>query len=602
MLCGWLGVATDDARAVLDRMAPGAPALLARPDAGLAVHSPLGLATTGEHGGTVVAIHGRVRFAEPRLAAIAAERGAAVAVAQGFREQGTKVLGALQGGFCLALMDPGTRTLLLAIDRMGIEKLGFALLPQGVVFGRSLDGVAQHPAVGVRLSPQGLFDYLHAHMVPSPGSIYRGVEKLLPAQYLLWRDGRSERGFYWEAAWEDAETDAFDERAAHLHTLLEQAVRTALGSDRAGAFLSGGLDSSTVAGMLARVAGHADSFSIGFAAEGYDEMAYARIAVRHFGLTPHEYYVTPADVAAAIPLIARAYDEPFGNASAVPTYYCALRAREAGLPVLLAGDGGDEIFGGNARYAKQMAFELYQRLPRSLRSGLMEPLARRLPDTIAPLRKVKSYVEQARIPLPERLETYNFLHRDPLPAIFDAAFLNTVDMDRPLAIQREAYFRTRARHPINRMLHLDWKQTLADNDLRKVGRMTELAGIEVRYPMLDEALVDFAAKLPPSYKVRGQRLRWFYREALRDFLPTEILAKSKHGFGLPFGVWMKEDPALHALALDSLRAFRARGILREAYIDRLIAAHESEHASYYGVMIWVVMMLEQWLHAHPLSP
>ncbi|MEO1766706.1 asparagine synthetase B family protein [Thiobacter aerophilum] len=601
MLCGWLGIRTDDAADVLHGMGQGASPIVLQPDAGLAVHSPFGRASGHFQAGLAVALHGRVRFADDALAAIAAEHGPAAAVAQGFRRHGLDVLNALRGGFALALMEPATRTLLLALDRMGIEKLGFAASPQGVVFGRNLDSVTQHPAVGARLSAQGLFDYLHAHMVPSPDSIYRGVEKLLPAQYLLWRDGRSERGFYWEAIWEDAETNAFDARASQLHSLLEEAVRAALEKDRAGAFLSGGLDSSTVCGMLARVAGHADSFSIGFAAEGYDEMGYARIAVRHFGLTPHEYYVTPADVAAAIPLIAQAYDEPFGNASAVPTYYCALRAREAGLPLLLAGDGGDEIFGGNARYAKQMMFEHYQRLPSSLRSAVIEPLARRLPDGRAVLRKAKRYVEQARIPLPDRLETYNFLHRDPLPEIFDRAFLEAVDTERPLAIQREAYFRTRARHPINRMLHLDWKQTLADNDLRKVERMAELAGIEVRYPMLDERLVDFASALPPSFKVRGASLRWFYKEALQDFLPREILTKRKHGFGLPFGVWMKADATLNALALDSLHAFRGRGILRKAYLDRLIAAHEAEHSSYYGVMIWVVMMLEQWLAAHSLS-
>jgi asparagine synthase (glutamine-hydrolysing) len=180
----------------------------------------------------------------------------------------------------------------------------------------------------------------------------------------------------------------------------------------------------------------------------------------------------------------------------VPTYYCALRAREAGLPVLLAGDGGDEIFGGNARYAKQMVFELYQGLPRPLRAGVLEPLAQRLPEGIALLRKLKSYVAQARVSLPDRLETYNFLHRDPIAEIFDPDFLRQVDAERPLAIQREVYFRTPARHPIDRMLYLDWKQTLADNDLRKVGRMTELAGVEVRYPMLDERLVEFAARLP----------------------------------------------------------------------------------------------------------
>jgi asparagine synthase (glutamine-hydrolysing) len=601
LLCGWLGTGAPDAAALLAQMGATRP-LVCEPQAALAAQSPFARLFTHCEGNLAVALLGRPRIAEGTPAAGPRPQDVAATVAALYRQRGTAMLQGLRGPFALALLDTAEKTLLLAVDRMGIEPMGFALVEDGIVFGRSLQAVTAHPKVGRRLAPQGLFDYLYAHMVPSPDSIYQGVQKLLPAQYLLWRAGRVEQGFYWQPRFgDDEKTEAFTPLAQTLQALLEESVKTALGEDRAGAFLSGGLDSSTVSGMLARLTGRAETFSIGFAAEGYDEMEYARLAVRHFGLSAHEYYVTPADVVAAIPLIARAYDEPFGNASAVPTYYCALRAREAGLPVLLAGDGGDEIFGGNARYAKQMVFELYQGLPRPLRAGVLEPLAQRLPEGIALLRKLKSYVAQARVPLPDRLETYNFLHRDPIAEIFDPDFLRRVDAERPLAIQREVYFRTPARHPIDRMLYLDWKQTLADNDLRKVGRMTELAGVEVRYPMLDERLVDFAARLPPAYKVRGQTLRWFFKEALRDFLPAGIIAKPKHGFGLPFGVWMREDPELHALALASLRAFRARGILREAYLDRLIAAHESEHAGYYGVMIWVVMMLEQWLQAHPVS-
>lgn len=600
LLCGWLGLATDDPTATLARMAAGTSGVIAE-TAALAAHSPLGLSSTYVAEGLLVAVHGRPRFESAALAERARTAGPAAALADAWRQHGKDALGQVHGPFAAAVLEPVARRALLAIDRMGIERLCFAARRDGLVFGRSCEAVTAHPAVGARISPQGVFDYLYAHMVPSPGTVYADVEKLLPAQYLLWQDGRLEKGFYWQAHFEDAETDAFAERARTFRALLEDGVRSALDARPTGAFLSGGTDSSTVAGMLKSLTGRAETFSIGFAAEGYDETEYARIAVRHFGLTPHEYYVTPADVLAAIPAIARAYDEPFGNASAVPTWYCARRAREAGIEVMLAGDGGDEIFGGNARYAKQGVFELYHRLPHALRTGLIEPVALRLPEGIAPLRKLKSYVAQARIPLPDRLESYNFLHRDPLEQIFDPAFLREVDPEHPLAIQREVWRRTQGDTPINRMLHLDWKQTLADNDLRKVGRMTELAGVEVRYPLLDERLVAFAAALPPSYKVRGQKLRWFFKAALSDFLPPEILVKKKHGFGLPFGLWLKQDRELHALALASLRAFRTRGVLRETYLDRLIAAHENRHADYYGVMIWVVMMLEQWLAAHSAS-
>jgi asparagine synthase (glutamine-hydrolysing) len=605
-VCGWLGATAADAPPVLNRMlrALGAPEDiqgLTSEGAALGAHSPFGLASLHAADGVLAAIDGRPRFDDPDLARAAREISPAAALATAWRRFGSDLLAHVHGSFALAVIEPAKGTALLAIDRMGIHRLCFAPTAGGLVFGGTCDSVVSHPAFAPKISHQGIFDYLYAHMVPAPGTIYEGVEKLLPAQFLLVRDGKITRDFYWEAAWQDDEHADFDARAREFRALLSECVGDARDEHRLGAFLSGGTDSSTVSGMLTRVSGKpAETFSIGFEAEGFDEIEYARIAVRHFGMSPHEYYVTPDDVVRAIPLIAAAYDEPFGNASAVPTYFCALKAKEAGMEVMLAGDGGDEILGGNVRYAKQKVFELYWRLPAAVRKGLVEPLALNLPGAgaLLPLRKLQSYVQQARVPLPDRLETYNFLHREPLANIFDPAFLQSVDPEQPHAIQRDAYFRTRAESPVNRMLHLDWKQTLADNDLRKVCRMTELAGVEVRYPLLDERMVAFAAMLPPSYKVKGHKLRWFFKEALKDFLPHEILTKSKHGFGLPFGLWMQRHAPLHELAHESLRAFRGRGYLREDYLDRLIDAHQTGHATYYGVMIWVIMMLEQWLAHH----
>lgn len=605
-VCGWIGATGDDAPAMLSRMlralgAPDGTHGMASDGGALGAHSPFALASVHATDGLLAAIDGRPRFDDPALAHAARDTSPAAALALAYRRFGTDCLKHVHGSFALAVVDPATRTALLAIDRMGIHRLCFAPVATGLVFGSTCDSVVTHPAVAPQLSPQGIFNYLYAHMVPAPGTIYEGVEKLLPAQFVTMRDGKITRGYYWEAEWQDGEGDDFALRARQFKELLDQCVENARDGRRVGTFLSGGTDSSTVSGTLTRVGGvPAETFSIGFEAEGFDEIEYARIAVRHFGMTPHEYYVTPDDVVHAVPLIAAAYDEPFGNASAVPTYFCALRAREAGIDVMLAGDGGDEIFGGNVRYAKQKVFEAYWKLPAAARKSLVEPLLLHLPGAgaIPPLRKLQSYVLQARMPLPDRLESYNFLHREPLENIFDSAFLSAIDSEQPLAVQRDAYFRTRAESSINRMLHLDWKQTLADNDLRKVCRMTELAGVEVRYPLLDEDMVAFAAKLPPSYKVKGHKLRWFFKEALKDFLPHEILAKSKHGFGLPFGLWMQRHAPLHELAHRSLQSFRGRGWLREDYLDRLIDAHRTGHATYYGVMIWVIMMIEQWLEQH----
>jgi asparagine synthase (glutamine-hydrolysing) len=368
-----------------------------------------------------------------------------------------------------------------------------------------------------------------------------------------------------------------------------------------GAFLSGGTDSSTVAGLLSELGGRpASTYSIGFAAEGFDEMQYARITSRHFRTSAHEYYVTPQDVVDAIPIIASSYDEPFGNESAVPTYYCAKMARADGIQVMLAGDGGDEIFGGNARYARQKLFEAYGALPLALRRRLIEPLAEAGADRIAPLRKLRSYIQQASIPLPDRLESYNFLHRSPLSAIFEPGFLADVDVDEPLALNREVYERTSSTSPVNRMMHLDLKITLADNDLRKVSRMCEVAGVEARYLLIDEALVEFAGALPASLKVRRLTLRYFFKQALKDFLAPQTIAKTKHGFGMPFGLWLRVHAPLGEVVRDSLERFRRRRIVRPDYVAELLRQHETSHATYYGVMIWVVMMLERWLAARKL--
>jgi asparagine synthase (glutamine-hydrolysing) len=366
-------------------------------------------------------------------------------------------------------------------------------------------------------------------------------------------------------------------------------------------FLSGGTDSSTITGILAELQENpVDSYSIGFGAEGFDEMEYARLAVQRFGANAHEYYLKPDDILEAIPLITRTYDEPFANDSAVPTYFCAKQAAQNGVKIMLAGDGGDEIFGGNERYAKQMVFEHYSRLPATLRNYLIEPVVNNVPggDALLPIRKLRSYIRQASIPLPERMESYNFVFRQPLDEMFEPEFLAAVNPELPKEMLQDAYFRADSEHPVNRMLHLDLKFTLADNDLRKVCRMCEAAGVEVRYPLLNEAIVNFSGQLPIPYKVKDQRLRWFFKESLKDLLPPEIITKTKHGFGLPFGVWALSHAPLRELVDGSLEKLEDRGYLRPEYIRNIRKLHAEEHPTYFGKMIWVMLMLEQWLEAH----
>jgi len=545
-----------------------------------------------------VALLGAPRWTDPELQRLQDGQGPLTAIAAAYLHHGRDLCARMVGDFGLCLFDEQRREGILAVDRFGRWPLFWQQQGSQLIFGNSAALVRAHPAVQSPISNQGIYHYLFSHMVPAPASIYTDIQKIPAAHCLRFDDKGVEIRCYWQPTFSEAPlTDVAAAEHELLDRLGEAVARDA--SDDSGAFLSGGLDSSTVSGLLAKARpGEADTYSIGFDAEGYDEIGYARIATAHFGNRPHEYYVTPEDVLDALPLIAQTYDEPFGNSSALPAYFCARMAAADGKQRLLAGDGGDELFAGNARYAKQEVFEHYGKVPGWLRHGVLEPLLAMIPAQTGLVAKAKSYVDQANTPLPDRLQTYNFLCRLDLHEMFTDDFLASVDTELPLQLERDIYHRPKEATALNRMLYLDWQHTLADNDLRKVSRMCHLAGIDVAYPMLDEAVVDLSCRIPSRMKLKGQQLRYFYKQAVRDFLPGEIIGKKKQGFGLPFGVWMAEHPGLQALANDNLMSLRQRGIFLPAFIDKAIKLHSEGHAAYYGELIWILVMLELWLASH----
>jgi len=599
-ICGWSGQSDQglDTESILEKMkkhlGAGKPITPVKGSWGAVTGrgNKSRVAVTSE---AIVILHG-----EPTFNRAQAGEDIARALCNAYLHHGASIMSDIHGQFSLAVLDLRDRSALLAIDRLGIEPLSYTVAGNMLIFASRADCLSMHPHASSEIDPQSIYNYLYFHCVPSPRSIYRHQHKLLPGQMVRFSNGQADTSFYWQLEYHD-DPVGFEPLSRECFSLLEQSVKDAAGDDNPGAFLSGGIDSSTVSGLLSRHNSDTTrAYTMGFEAQGYDEMAFARLTAKHFNLKHIEYYVTPQDVVDAIPLVAQAYDEPFGNASAVPAYYCARLAANAGQSVLLAGDGGDEIFAGNERYAHQLLLEQYQRVPTALRHALLEPLAFKFPghDRIPPLRKLGSYINQANAPLPDRMETYNFLNRTPLGEIFSSDFLEHINTDEPFINLRETYAGALTTSPLNRMLHLDLKITLADNDLRKVNRMCELAGINVRYPMLNDDLVEFSGRVPPALKLRHLKLRYFIKRTLKDFLPKEVLTKSKQGFGLPFGVWMRDDKGLREITHDSLESFKSRGYVNANYIDMLLQRHKNEHASYYGVMIWVMMMLEQWLQAH----
>ncbi|WP_193369799.1 asparagine synthetase B family protein [Pelagibius marinus] len=551
-----------------------------------------------------VVIVGTVDWRDAALIKEQQKKGAAWALRRAYLEHGLKLFDSITGAFAFAILDRQRRRVLLAIDRMGIHRLYYAAVAtEGLVFGTTADMVRAHPKVESSVSLQAVYGYLHAFVCRSPRTIYEAQRKLEPAQYLLWQDGRSRVASYWQMPFVPDRRKSPTQFGDELVAQVRRAVHGAVSCDEVavtGAFLSGGLDSSTVTGMLSEVTpGPVETFTIGFEEAPYDEMYYAGATARRFGARDHRYYLTAEATAMMAPKIAAYYDEPFGNSSALPAYFCAVQAREAGMTRLLAGDGGDEILAGNSRYLEQLKQGRYQRLPKPLRIALKSVIFH-LPLLCSTrlCRRAQQHILRAEMPLPERLEAYNFYQPGRMAEVFDPQILPALDLDAPWRELRQAYLGAAAEDPLLRMMHLDLKYALADADLKKVTGMCDLAGIDVAFPFLDDDLVAFCATIPPELLLKDGRLRAFYKDTFRHLLPQEVIAKKKHGFGMPFYEWTRDDPRLRELAYDSLGSLRGRHIISGGFIDEVRRQHARPARTPYDGLVWDLMMLELWFASH----
>ena len=606
-LAGWLDTSVGEAaaRATLGSMA-GAPPFQTEgslstwlePGAALATFGPSRSCDLASVGSISAAIVGRPRWTDAGLAATAARDGHATAVIAAYRRQGDEFLRSLNGAFALAVIDG--RRVLLAVDRQGVCGLCYCQPSSGgLVFGSTTDVVAAHPDATSTISEQAIFNFLYSGIIPSPRTIYHEQRKLLPAQRLVFEDDRLNTIFYWQMPYKDrTERSVQSLRDELMELLAKAAARSVEAVDlrNVGAFLSGGLDSSTITGLAARMSDYpVKTFTIGFTHDKYDESRYASITARHFGTEHHNHYLQPKDVVDSLSVLSRAFDEPFGNSSVVPAYCCARIAREHGIELMLAGDGGDELFAGNSRYVKQKRFNSYLSIPSPLRKGFLEPVLFGLPGLTRwqLALRLRGFVRYALMPMPDRLEAFNFYRNADLSQVLESALLAQIDPQEPIEGLREAYLRTVSDDLVQRMQHLDLKITLADNDLRKVNTACMAAGVGVAYPFLDDEVLEFSARIPSSLLLRRGERRWFFKQAVKDFLAPETLSKHKHGFGMPFTEWTREEPLLKELAVDCISSFRRRGYLRGDFLDRLLSADEA-----YSGLAWDVLVLELWLRDH----
>lgn len=540
------------------------------------------------------------RAAEDRAAA---SESPAETIGKLYRQYGLECFAQLRGAFSLAIWDARSETLVLAVDRFAVRPLTYFADESQVVFGSQARSIFASGRVKKQVNAPAIAAFLNFTVVPAPECVFQSLNKLSPGFFLLWREGRTELRKYWDLEYSESQNGNVQDLARKLLASMSDAVRLCsedVPKEHLGCFLSGGTDSSSVLGLLERHKGRSvNAFSIGFSEERFNELEYARLAASTFHARHSIAVLSPEETFADIATIAEGYDEPFGNASVLPTYACLKLARQQGIAVMLAGDGGDELFGGNERYRTERVFGLYHDIPRPLRRYLIEPLAFGLP-AVGPIGKARRYIGHTRTPNPERYFQWHLLQRFPHAMVLGPGIELMNGHSDLLAVPRQHYQLAPARSELNRLLYIDIKMTLGDNDLPKVVRASELAGVEVRFPLLDHPLAEFSGRIPARFKVHGLEKRYLFKKATAGLLPKAILQKKKHGFGLPIGLWLKQHPLWRGLAQDVLLDPRTyqRGYFRRAFIEELFRMMDADQSTYYGDLLWLFLMAELWHRNH----
>jgi asparagine synthase (glutamine-hydrolysing) len=511
-------------------------------------------------------------------------------IVHAYEEWGEQAFGRLRGMFGIAIWDGRQRMLLLARDRAGIKPLHYTMRGERLYFGSEIKSLLAAGAVDREIDPEALDHYLSFLYVPRDRAIFKGVRKLAPGHYLTFMAGRIEVRQYWQIGTAERFQGTADEAAHALEGVLAGAVESHMVSDvPLGAFLSGGVDSSVVVGLMARASRRpVKTFSIGFDEPQFDELEHARSVATHFGTDHHEFVVRPDGLSILDRLIEH-FDEPFADSSAIPTWYVSEVARRH-VTVVLSGDGGDELFGGYDRYLPHPRVAQFDRLPL--------PGKRRVASIAWPLlphgMRGKNFLRHvARTDDGRYLDSIAFFQPDEKRALYTADMQRRLDGHHAEDLLARHFARFNALPPHSRMMRFDFETYLPEDVLTKVDRMSMAHSIESRVPLLDNEVIEFASTLPASLKIANGRRKHVLKEAARRLLPPEILDRRKQGFGVPLGVWFRGG--LTDVFSDVLRSptTRQRGYFAPAFIDRMVGEHLSGKRDH-TLRLWQLLVFELW--------
>ena len=509
-----------------------------------------------------------------------------------YEEYGPACVNHLRGMFALAIWDEKRREVYVARDRVGKKPVYYTVTPGGtLVFGSEIKSLLEHPDVQREISLEALDAYLTLGYVPDPLSIFRDIHKLPPGHYLTFSNGRLHVQQYWDFVFETAESRRPEDYLDELRSLLNESVRLRLISDvPLGAFLSGGVDSSTVVALMARHMNQpVKTFSIGFHEDSYNELKYARLTAQKLGTDHHEFFVTP-QICEVIDELVWHFDEPFADPSAIPTFMVSKLARDH-VTVALSGDGGDELFAGYTHYVVQESRRAFSALPKALRAGVMRPLSYRLPHGVWG----RNYLHNISLdPIDRYLDSLSYFTALSKKSLYTAGFLRALGTtDRVARSFREYAGRVKTNEPLDQLLYIDGHTYLPGDILTKVDRMSMATSLEVRVPLLDHKLIEFVTKVPASLKLAGTETKQLLKRVARDLIPAEILDRPKQGFGIPLEQWINEQ--LRDQIRETLREprTRQRGYVNSDFVDLLLDEHHKGRRDH-SFPLWALLILELW--------